>query len=294
MSFTPKSYSVRHGNPAPAAKAPRSTDGAKSGAHPTSTSDNGRAQSKNLAPQMPLADQERLKESRLPDELAAELRRLRQAKFARDMRAAIPVASARLPFLRERIDRLEAERLSHLRSGGARAIPAIDEKLGLWRAFLEGYQLVIGDFEAAIPAREREEEEKRAAFRERAARAVATRQAAAERILARREMLAALADDVRSYDRETMELFALQKQMARDGFALEELGVDISLPLAPSAPVQAPFWEQGRAVGAGAALQTPGFVNGEIARGLRIPGIAARGDASPRWLYLPGPGPILA
>ncbi|MGC8525321.1 MAG: hypothetical protein ACP5M5_13660 [Acidibrevibacterium sp.] len=208
------------------------------------------------------------------------------------MREAIPVAAARLPVLRERVDRLEAERLSCLRSGAARAIPAIDEKLGLWRAFLEAYSLLIADFEAAIPAREREEEEKRAGFRERAARAVAKRQAAAERILARREMLAALADDVRSYDRETMELFALQKQMARDGFALEALGVDMSLPLKPSAPAQSPYWEQGLAVGAGAALQTPGFVSGDIARGLRIPGIAARGEAEPEWIYRPGPGPI--
>jgi hypothetical protein len=272
MSFQPVSGTIRVGTgnpqpPAAAAAAPKAGDPA--GSYHAS----GHAR-------ISLGDRERMREAALPDQLAAQLRGLRGSKSSREMREAIPVATERLAFVRARVEQLEAERLSYLRSGAARAIPAIDEKLGLWRAFLEGYQLLIADFETAIPQREANERAALADFCERAARIVAKRQAAANALLAQREMLAEFVKNVQIYDNETKQLGALVNQLVGASFATEEINLDLREPLTVSAPVQASQPER------------MGLAIYGLAASVRLPGIAARGEGAPPWLYLPNAGII--
>lgn len=99
---------------------------------------------------------------------------------------------------------------------------------------------------------------------------IAEREAVADWLLARRPLLAEIVEQVQKY----AALNAERRKMERAGLTEADLGIDLSPPLVPSPRPPRSVLEE-----------RLGHVPGDLARGLRIPGIAARGDVAPDWLY---------
>ncbi len=271
MSFTPVSGIVRTGASAPSSPSPSpSPGGAANSEAPNSFAGGGYVRSS-------LADQARATEAALPDEITREIAGLRRAKSVEEMRDALRVAAARLPSLQERVEKLVAERVAYLRGGAPRGVPAVDEKLAFWRAFVDAYELLIADFEADIPKRERADAEALARFGERAKLLLAERQTDAGKILALRPKVTDFANAVRAYRAADVKVAALLREMERAGFRPDQTGLDFSAPLVTGWPAARP---------AIPAMEPP-LVPGDIVRGLRVPGIAARGEERPDWIYHP-------
>lgn len=268
MPFTPVSGIIRTFASAPASPSPAPSPPAQAASEaPNSFVGGGHVRAS-------LADQARAKEAALPAEIAQEITDLRGAKSVKEMRAALLVATARLPELRERVETLVAERVAYLRGGAPDGAAAVDEKLAVWGRRVEAYDLLITEFEADIPKQERAEAEALARLRERAKAHLAEREAAAEKILALRPAVIDFANTVRAYDAADQKVTALAREIEKGGFRPDETGLDFSLPLVTGWPAARPAME-------------PPHVPGDIVRGLRVPGIAARGEERPDWLYHP-------
>lgn len=219
---------------------------------------------------------ERERESAFIPSLETDLRRFRAARTSGEMRAALEGAGAPLRILRERIDALNAQRLDFLRRGTASAAVAIDDKLARLRAVEQGFMLLVEDFECDLPEAERREAMARETSRAVLGPLVTARAEAARRLLAGREVLAELAADAAEYERASKAIDAERARLHRAGCDVEGLGLDLSAPLVASPRRRHPRTEEER-----------GTVAGDFPAGLRIPGLAPRGETAPDWLYFP-------
>ena len=225
MPFTPVSGIIRTFASAPSSPSPAPSPPAQAASEaPNSFVGGGQVRAS-------LADQARAKEAALPAEIAQEITDLRGAKSVKEMRAALLVAAARLPELRERVETLVAERVAYLRGGAPDGAAAVDEKLAVWGRRVEAYDLLITEFEADIPKQERADAEALARFRERAKALLAEREAAAEKILALRPAVIDFANTVRAYDAADQKVTALAREIEKGGFHPDETGLDFSPPL---------------------------------------------------------------
>ena len=215
-------------------------------------------------------------EAAWPEQTAAKLRTLRGAKRASEMRDALAAAPEPLAALRERVEKLTAERLHALRHGYPGAVPPLDEKIAFFTALAEGYALLITEFERDLPEVERREAEEHEALKTTLGALFAERDEIGARILSKQPMLVELSDDVQKYQAVTTQIDGRRAHMKRKDIPEDALGLDFTAPLVtsthlPSAPIEAKL----------------GYLPGDLARGLRIPGFAPRGEPAPPWLYLP-------
>lgn len=268
MSFQPVSGVIRTGTPSPATK-PAASQVPE--AAPEAYVRRGRFVNWSLA------DQEREAEAEWPRKFARDLPVLRGAKRVAEMRTAIEAARETQRLLRERIEKLSAERRDLLRRGYPAAAAAGDEKLAGFKNLEEGYALLITDFEGDLPAVEQREAEEMAALRARFAALTGERQAVADRVLAKRALLEELAEDAGKYHALTAQIDGERVRLRLAGIAEADLNVDLSAPLVPS-----PY--RGHSM---SEMHRP--VMGDIGSGLRIPGIAPRGEVAPEWIYLGRP-----
>ena len=280
MPFQPFSYVTRGSAPAPSVPAPPAPEAAAPPAPETKAPRGAPAwvvrRSGGVPSGMPRADWERLLESDLPDDLRAELRRLRGARRPAEMRAAIAAAPEPLRELRARVEKFSEERMRALRAGWAAGVSAADQKINLFSVLAQGFELLVADFERDLPDVERRQAEQLASFKGRLETLLSEREALAERLRARRDMLAAFVAEVQSYEVVEKQILGVRAQLRNLEIGEDEVGVDFTAPLTPSLNAYTPRGEQ-----------TLGLAEGNLVRGLRIPGIAGRDEPAPEWLYPP-------
>ena len=267
MTFIPRSGVIRE--PGAAAAPPTTTPA------PEATASDPFLRSPPDSYRGPLDDWRRAEEAAWPERVAAELKRLRAAKKASEIRAALEVAPKPLRLLCERVEELSRQRLDLLRHGKVRWIPKLDEDLTFFAHLVEGYELLIADFERDLPQVEQCEADQIETWRSRLASLVAKRQAAADGILAQVPALQVFIAHVKDYGLQNATVQHELAQMEKAGIAPDTLGIDLSAPLVGSP----------QSVTMPSLRPAARIVSGEIVHGLRIPGIAARGEIAPEWLY---------